>query len=213
MTYAYDILLNFKKNYFDFFEWNNNDEIIHIKKIPIIKISNNDFSLFKYSSIRFDKKFLHSIYNKTKKYYTKKENIKYSFLISNGYETIALKLNKNGINTYKSSLLLDEEEEITKIAINLEKEKIKYTILKKKQENLLKTRKEKETINHIINSLNKSYKNKETDKLKFLYLECFNNQENNIKKIYHTLKKETLNNDKNITKLENFFKITQKNRG
>lgn len=42
MNYIYNIHLNFNKMYFDFYEWNDNDEIIHIKKflsfvrIPIL---------------------------------------------------------------------------------------------------------------------------------------------------------------------------------
>ena len=31
MNYIYDILLNFKKEFFEFYEWNLNDDIIHIK--------------------------------------------------------------------------------------------------------------------------------------------------------------------------------------
>ena len=212
MTYIYDILLNFEKDFFDFFEWNNNDKITHIKKIPLIKISSHEFDLFKNSKIRFKKFFLRKIYNKTEQFSPKKDVITYAFLISNGYEVIALKLNKNGINTYKSSLLFDEEDEITNIAFKLEKTQIEYVILKKQKTTSFKTRKEKTQEKNIINSLNNLYKNKENNKMQFLYLECFNTKEKNLKKIYTSLKKEVLKNSKNTKKINDFFKLT-KNRG
>ena len=37
MKYIYDIVLNFNEEFFEFYDWNLNDEITHIKKIPIIK--------------------------------------------------------------------------------------------------------------------------------------------------------------------------------
>ena len=39
MTYIYDILLNFKDELIEFYDWNKNDNIIHIRKIPLLKIT------------------------------------------------------------------------------------------------------------------------------------------------------------------------------
>jgi len=33
MTYIYDILLNFKDDLYEFYDWNKTDNIIHIRKI------------------------------------------------------------------------------------------------------------------------------------------------------------------------------------
>ena len=41
MNYIYDIYLNFNNQLYDFFDWNKSDKLIHIKSIPIIKISEN----------------------------------------------------------------------------------------------------------------------------------------------------------------------------
>ena len=41
MNYTYDILANFNETYYEFFEWNNKDELTHIKKLPIIKVDKN----------------------------------------------------------------------------------------------------------------------------------------------------------------------------
>ena len=41
MIYTYDILLNWTKNLhlIEFFEWNLEDDLEHIKKIPIFRVS------------------------------------------------------------------------------------------------------------------------------------------------------------------------------
>ena len=65
MTYIYDILLNFNEEYYDFFDWNKNDKILHIKKIPIYKISDKELIEILNNKIIFDKSFLEYICDKT----------------------------------------------------------------------------------------------------------------------------------------------------
>lgn len=210
MNYVYDILLNFQKEYYDFFEWNNDDEITHIRKIPLFKISNSDFKSLKSGNIRINKNFMHKIYNKTQKFKkSKTKNINYAFLVSNGKEILGIKLNKNGLNTYKSSLLLDEEEEINDIAQNLNKSIIEYQIISDFFNNDYQTRKEKKIKQLIIEKLNHLFKNKDNDKLKYLYLEYFNKPENNINIIYSKLKKEIENNPKKHYIIYNFFELIE----
>lgn len=210
MNYVYDILLNFQKQFYDFYEWNSNDEIIHIRKIPIIKVSNNDFKTFQNSLIKFENNFIYKIYNKTERFSKAKAiNLNYVFLVSNGKQTMALKLNKNGINTHISSLLLDEEEEISDIADDLELTNINYKVLKTYKRDIFKTRKESEIEKIIIQKLNEIYNNKELEKLNFLYLDCFNKEAENEDIAFKCLKQETLNNTKNSEKIYNFFKIIE----
>ena len=45
MNFIYDIVLNFNKDFYNFFEWNKNDNIINVKKIPIFLIDNDTFVL------------------------------------------------------------------------------------------------------------------------------------------------------------------------
>ena len=58
MNYIYDVILNFQKEYYDFYEWNKNDNIYHMRKIPIIKINNKQFFEIKNNTIRFDEETL-----------------------------------------------------------------------------------------------------------------------------------------------------------
>ena len=158
MSYVYDIFLNFQKEFYDFYDWNSNDEIIHIKKIPIIKINNKDFNIFRNSIVKFSKNFMCKIYNKTEKFSKSKVyNLEYAFLVSNGMETMGLRLNKKGLNTYKSSLLLDEDEDISDMISDLDNSSIDYKIIKNYKEDCFKTRKEKEIQKVIINKLNSLY--------------------------------------------------------
>ena len=41
MSYIYDILLNYNKELYDFYEWNLDDDICHIRKTPLFKVTTN----------------------------------------------------------------------------------------------------------------------------------------------------------------------------
>lgn len=213
MNYIYDIILNFQKNYYDFYEWNKNDNISHIRKIPIIKISKKDFLEIKNNHIIFDKitcDFLekHKIqaekFNQTN--ITKLKNI---IILACENMAIALKINKNGIVEYKSSLLPDENEDAIEI-IKFQKEtNLKYKIIKKDKHNKFQTRFEIEHTSFINKELDQIYKEKNQKKLSFLYLECFNKKENNIDIIYKNLKKDVTKSNDTLKKLYEIFKITK----
>ena len=65
MNYIYDILLNFKESFLDFYEWNLDDEIIHIRKIPLFRVSKEKLYDFKNGIVKIDYSFLKYIFNKT----------------------------------------------------------------------------------------------------------------------------------------------------
>jgi len=132
--------------------------------------------------------------------------LNYVFLISNGKETMALKLGKNGIVTHKSSLLLDENEEISEMAEDLKLYNLEYKVIKLNDESI-NTRYEKENILDISNKLKFLYNHKEDDKLKFLYLECFGTKEDDVNKAFNILQKEIRINNKSTLKMVDFFKL------
>ena len=207
MNYIYNIALNFQKNFVDFFEWNLNDNIIYINKIPIFKVSNYDFNNIKNMYVQFDKNFMRKIYRKTEM--TKKQSINHAFLISNGKNTLGIKLNKNGFSHSKSSLILKEEAKISNIVNNLNKKQISYKIIKINEKDFYLTRKEKKVKTETIKKLNSLFKNNENEKLKYLFFECYNKQEENTTKIYNQLKKEIKNNSPKCTTIYNFFKLVE----
>ncbi|MCI9084154.1 MAG: DUF3603 family protein [Bacilli bacterium] len=207
MNYIYDILLNFQKEFYEFYEWDNNDEIIHIRKIPFFRISSRDLKNIKNSVVKFDKTFCEKIYNKTEKFKKVKVSfLNYVCLLSDGKQVISVKLGKNGVVNYKSSLLLDEEEEIAEMAFDLKLYDIKYTVMDTNPICFL-TRHERDSLRLASNKLKLLYNQKEDDKLRFLYLECFDESEDDINKIFQRLQLEVENNQKNTSKIIDFFKI------
>ena len=131
MNYVYDIVLNFQKKFYDFFEWNENDDILHIRRIPLFSVNDNDYINIKNNLLVFDKEFQNKIFNKAERFkniYV--SNIAYACLISNKKEVLAIKLNKNGFLIARSSLLFDEADDIIRISKNLDFSTIGYRIIK-----------------------------------------------------------------------------------
>lgn len=205
MTYIYDILLNFKDELYDFYDWNKIDNIIHIRKIPVLKIDTKDLINIKNNNIIIDEKILEQIKNKAEIFTPKNiKKMEYMFLLSDGKYVLGIL--KQGRKIKKSSLLIDEEMDILDEIDNLEKINIDYKIIAKEYNDELKTRKQKETEKFLKKELNK-IKN-EDDKLKYLYYECFNEKEENIEKIIYKIKESISNLDIN-KKLYNFFKLIE----
>ena len=61
MNFIYDILLNFNKNFYEFYDWNREDHIDHIKKIPVFKIPSSDMEMIRMQNIQVSNEFLEKI--------------------------------------------------------------------------------------------------------------------------------------------------------
>ena len=113
MNYVYDIVLNFNKCFFDFYDWNKNDKVVRFRKIPLFLVDDITYFDFKNYIVNVDSSFLHRIYKKSELYNKNGDNkYLYSFLLTNGCEAIGLNINKKGNIIAKSSLLVNEELEI-----------------------------------------------------------------------------------------------------
>lgn len=172
MEYIYDVLLNFQKNYCDFFEWQLSDKIINVKKIPLYKVNNNDYLNFKYHDIILkENPFL-------KKYRT--------ILITNGLEVMGILLDKKNQIIKRSSLLLDESSDILGYLPNLKITNIKYQKKLSIEINYYgRIYQEKQSfINKFLSNIN--LKNDEY-LLKYIYFDIYNLEENDLNKIYQNL--------------------------
>lgn len=208
MKYIYDIYLNFQKKLYEFYDWNKNDKIYHIRRIPAIKV---DYKILK-DIIENDVEFILDnldLENKCEYYEGKSiKKFKTCFLITDGKNIIALNIKENF--TLKSKLLLFEEDDIIRELKGLDKIKIEYKIVNKIYEMNTLTRKENGIYTNIIEYLDKLYKNKETEKIKYLYYECFNIKEKDIKKIFNQFKLKLNNNFSDIgPKIYDFYKLTK----
>ncbi len=205
MNYTYDILANFNETYYEFFEWNNKDELTHIKRLPIIKVEREFLNNIKNNDVIVEKELLEKINRKTEFFKTNKKNISnYICALCDGTKAIIIKFESNGKIQGRSSLLLDEENEIIDISDTMTTSNYKYKLNKNKKPEYFKTRKEKEINNYI----EKELKTIDNNKLKYLYFDCFNKKEENIKIIQKEIKNEIKNNFENIyKKIYEFLKL------
>lgn len=203
MNYIYDILLNFNDEIYDFYEWNNNDEITHIRKIPIIKTNSLHMKNIKNNYVEFDEQFLSTIKNKTEIFSGRTiKNIEYSFLISDGIEVIGLNIKNNKIRY--SKLLLNEESEVLEVVGRLKENELQYKVLNKKNISEFKTRKEKEMYKYVIKEIKKLKNEENIEKLKYISYECFSEKIEND--IYENLINKI---EENYIKLYKIFKLIQ----
>ena len=208
MNYIYDIFLNYNRNLYDIFEWNKDDKILHIRKIPVFLLSTNDLYNLINNRVVISKDLLTKLYKKTEVFVSRGiQYLDYAFIATDRNDVVAFKLNKNGFITGYSHLLLEGEVEVIDYSRTLSLQVIDYKILGKNSFETFKTRNEIHIKKFICEELNKMLENKEFHKVKFLYLEFFNkeiNDNSSIKDIYQELD----NNWENVyIKLYEFLKM------
>ena len=190
MLYIYDILLNWTdlNIIYDFYEWEKSDTIDHVKKIPLIKVSEKVLSDFIHNEVKVSSKWLMEIENLTEIYHNKKVDIlPYACIFSDGVRVLALEFNKKGQAIYHSRLLLDEEDDVVDLVSRLEFQNISY----EKKKNLIDkgfyTRLEAEKKKYLLSELASTYRNKEVEKMAYLYREYFDKREEDFDLMYHKL--------------------------
>ena len=177
MIYTYDILLNWTKDdrLKEFFEWNLEDDLEHIKKIPIIKVSDRFIKDLLTSKLKVDKSLLLKIKNKTESYFHNDiDVIDYAAIFTNGKVSLAVELDEEGLTAYKSTMLLDEEEEVLDMSEELVLFNINYEVIKRNKKYSYLTRKEEEEKEFLSKELKKIKDKKEEAKINYLYKEFFN---------------------------------------
>ena len=172
MDYIYDIILNFQDKYYDFYEWNPQDKIINVKKIPIYKITTKDYLNIKKNIVIIDR---HTIPKVSK-----------IFLLTNGIEILGILLDSYGKTIKISSLLFDETDDILKDKDDIKLINIKYRILKRRNLKLIsRPNQEKQTyISKYLKNLDLS---KDEYLIKYLYYDIFGIEEENSNTIYDKL--------------------------
>ena len=203
MKYIYDIVLNFQEILYDFFEWNQNDEIMHIKKIPIIEINSKDFNKAINNNVKIGKKLFNLIKEKTE-IYGKKEKLS-TILLKNNTNVIALKINTLGITTHISSLNVEDELDISELKFKKNTNFIYKTVSKRKKINTTRLEyKNQLSVEKIMNSLKIK---EDEEKIKYIYLEYFGKKEKNTSKALLDLKNKIKYENFN-KELQIFFKLT-----
>ena len=181
MNYYYDVLLNFQENYYMFYEWDESDIIEFSKKIPLFHVDTLVISDAMTKILEVDIDFLKQIENKTKL----KQNkfLKYACIISDGKNIVALEFDESGKVINKSSLIIEDELNINEFIYSISKSNINYKIIEncKKEKETRQELKIKKILKLEINDI---YNKKNYSKLKYLYLEWFDEILNNIDDMY-----------------------------
>lgn len=185
MNYIYDIFVNLQKDDYDFYDWNKDDKLTHIRKIPLFKISSELLKQIINYDFTINEDFIKRIANRTEIFSNKSiKLVKYMCLFSDGLEIVAIKFNNNGKKDKISRLMLDEKEDTLDVTRDIEEINIKLELIKQNKNYAFMTRKEKEMYNYIQKELQiKNY-----EKLKYTYFECFNTYEDDYNKIIKSLK-------------------------
>lgn len=185
MTYIYDIILNFTdlNLFYEYYEWKNTDNLINVRKAPILRVSTKVLNDFMNNKIKVPKTFLNKIKNQALLFRKDKNDITYLVIISNKEKSIGISFDNEGYIEYKSALLIDEEEEANKIASKLIDTSIKY-VKCSKISNIHLLRDDINKKEYLLKEIKKLYKNKKYDYLKYNYYELFNEIENDSEKIY-----------------------------
>lgn len=189
MKNVYDILVNFKKRAYEFYEWNKEDDIEHIKVIPSFKVSSKCLYDFINYRVKVDKGFLNQIYGKSETFNNHLiKTIDYACILHNDDACLAVEFNSDGNLIGKSRLLFDEEEDVISQSSNLDEITLSYIIEDKTIIDKKYTRKELNTVSILERYLDNLYNKKEEEEIKYMYFECFDLMEEDIKKAYDNLK-------------------------
>jgi len=170
MNYIYDILVNFKYPFIDFYEWDSNDDIENIKRVPFYKIKSDILSILKYNKFKID---IDDIRGLTKLFNSKKT---YNSLVyTDGDEAIVFKFDNDGVCIGKSSLLIEEEKEILDSSHMVPIYNLEYDVISNDNIEIYKTRHQLIITDYLIDNISKIT---DSSKLKYISYECLNKYDN-----------------------------------
>ena len=180
MNYIYDIILNFNEEFYEFYEWKNNDNVINVRKIPVLKVDENTYVSLRNNKVQVSMETIDSL-KKNFSLYNEKIEGNIICLVTNGMSAFGVMFNNNGYLIKRSSMLFDEEEEVIDESENIKDVKIEFIKNEKqKSNNISRIVKEKQKfIKDYISSLDDELT------LKYIYYDYFEKEENknNIKEI------------------------------
>lgn len=212
MKNTFDILVNFKKRAYEFYEWEKDDDIKHVKTIPTFKVSRDCLYDFINCNLVVEKSFLDIIYKKTEIFC--KGIIKvldYSCILFCEEKVLAVIFDNDGKLIGKSNLLFDEADDVVSSFGGLKETKIHYKIISTINFPCNCTRKESKKIDFLLKYINDIYTNKIDYEIEYIYFECFNKKNENVEEAYLELKKQVENYDFNvIKKISTLIKVLKK---
>jgi len=201
MDYIYDIILNFNKNLYEFFEWKSNDNVINVRKIPVLKVDNDIYLDLRKNNVQVSEETLNSL-KKSFSLYNERIEGNVICLITNGTSAFGVMFNNLGWLIKRSSMLFDEENEVISEFENINKVKFDFVVNeKKKLTNISRIVEEKK---EYVKEFLSSVENNAT--LKYIYYDYYEKEAKDIN-IKEVLLKE-INNPWN-NKLNKLYELTK----
>lgn len=202
MQYYYDVLGNFSEYILKFYEWESNDDIVNIKKIPFIKISKEDMRVLLSYSVILE---MDNIVKNSK------DKANY-LLLSTGCDALMVELNQEGKIIYYSSLLIEDELEVNELAHSMNTIKLKFKVLDKIKI-LSDYRQGEKAKNLIFHELKKIKDNDNKDECLYYYYEWFHvstdDYDKAIKKMFLEIKKPF---NKDMERIEKLIRLSYKEK-
>lgn len=185
MNFYYDLVLNFLDTNYLFYDWDEFDNIEYIKKIPIFQVTSKSFKeMYQYNG-KVTLEFLKELEDKT---ILKKDKLKYACIIADKNNAMALEFASDGNIIARSSLMLKDEISLLEYLYTIPISDIEFV-----KEQVLKInndiRKCQKIKKFIMTELKRLEEENNIAKLKFLYLEWFNEKEDDLTKIKQRMTK------------------------
>mgnify|MGYP004455915283 CR=1 FL=1 len=192
MNFYYEIKLNFSDNeLYKFYEWSENDKLDLIKKIPIIKVKTALFKEIYNNNFEISEDLFNYISGKT--IVKDNLNIENACIFCDTKNCVAIEFDKNRKSIARSTLLLEDENNICEVSFSIKMKDIEIKKIDKLNYSH-EFRQETKIKNVITKEILELYKNKDKNKLEYLYYEWFNEKETNLdiilKKMLQDIKKE-----------------------
>jgi len=181
MNYYYDVLLNFEDDYYMFYEWNEQDDIMYAKKIPLFHVDSKTICQLFENKVEVSKEFLNQIDSKTK--LKKNKILKYACIFNDEKNSLAIMFDDEGKSISKSSLMVEDELNINEFIYSINKSNLDFKIINKEKFN--KETRENLKIKKILQlEINSMYNKKNYSKLKYIYIEWFGELLEDIELMY-----------------------------
>lgn len=168
MNYIYNIKVNMQNSLLNFYEWNNDDNIEIINKLPLVVVKDKDYINILNMCIKLDKPEL-----------IKFELSNNMCIFTNLFDCVCVKFSNIGIIDKISKLTLVEEDDVLDEIKNKKVVDIKYNIINKNNNYNFLSRNESKILNSIINYIESKKESNEI--IDYLYYEWFNNKKSNNK--------------------------------
>lgn len=180
MHYYYDVLGNFDENYLEFYEWEKNDPITFIKKVPLVRISNKDMLNLLTYKIKVKGTWLEKYKEKTTLKNSKEKPL--IILFSSTKTSVLLEFQENGEAVYRSKLLIEDENNCNEYAYSMKEIALSYEKLGKLvvKKEFRKALEDKKILKTELKTLEEE---KNLEKCQFLYYEWFGILENDFDKM------------------------------